>query len=845
MNTPTYDHRDIENRWQRWWAEESVFATPKDRSRPKYYVLDMFPYPSGEGLHVGHPKSYVATDVIARARRMMGYNVLRVMGWDAFGLPAERQATREGVHPRTVTERNANRFRSQLQRLGLCYDWDAEISTCEPEYYRWTQWIFLRLLDAGLAYESMSPVNWCPRLKVVLANEEVKDGRYVETGDPVERRRMRQWMLRITRYAEQLLEGLDCLDWPKGIIDQQRAWIGRSEGTILEFRIKGSTDSLPVFTTRADTIFGATYVALAPDGESLRQLRLGDQQASVSAFVGSTKAASDRSRLIAASDPTGVDTGCVAINPVTGKELPIWVADYVLGDYGSGAVFGCPAHSAPDFRFAKRYGLDIVCVVDGAGAELPYEGDGAHVNSGFLNGLGNADAVARIQDWLEQRALGRPAINYRLRDWLFSRQRYWGEPIPVLHDAAGVARGVDEEELPVELPHLEDFQPTPDGRPPLARAADWVNVPADSEGEALTRETNTMPQWAGSCWYYLRYVSPHLTTRPWSRADEEYWLPVDLYVGGAEHATLHLLYARFWHRFLYDIGEVSTKEPFSKLFNQGMIHARSFRDAKGKYHYPREVEQRGEDWYHRESGELMETRIEKMSKSRYNTVSPDDICEQYGADSLRVYELFMGPLEDGGIWNSDGVIGARRFLERLWRAFAGSSDDMHFVDVCEEHEDEPSLVAAMDGLVSAMSDAVKNSMKFNTCISDFMVLARILVNQSRVSRSLALSVVKLLNPLAPHLAEELWLRLEGPGLLSDATWPMPSGEDHAPQRLSIGVQVNGRLRGDISVDVQASKEDAVRAARAQASVEKWLIDQEIVKVVYVPSRILNFVTRGV
>ena len=618
-----YDHTTVDTKWQQYWDRENTFATPTDRTRPKYYVLDMFPYPSGDGLHVGHPKGYTATDVVARAKRMMGFNVLRVMGWDSFGLPAERRAERTGEHPSVITARNIATFKSQLKKLGLSYDWSREITTSEPRYYKWTQWIFEILFERGLARRAERPVNFCPALGTVLANEEVADGKYIETGDEVEKRLMLQWELKITDYADRLLEDLDGLDWPTGTMTKQRDWIGRSVGANVIFKIADAPQQITVFTTRPDTLFGGTYVVLAPDHPLVEQITLPAQRAAVTAYREQVGKKSDRERTVEAADApkTGVPTGAFAINPVNGARIPIWVADYVLATYGTGAVFACPAHDERDFAFAKKFALPIVEVVVPAGRGEPaplhagggdvavaaYTGDGKHVHSEFLDGLENAAAIDQVIAWLEAKHLGSKSIRYKLRDWLFSRQRYWGEPFPLYELPDGTVKAIPKEQLPVVLPAIDEYKPTADGQPPLARAKDWLPFRDPQTGQIGKRETNTMPQWAGSCWYYLRFLSPARDDVAWDPAEEKYWMPVDLYVGGNEHAVLHLLYARFWHKVLYDAGHVTTKEPFPRLFHQGMIHKTSFKDARGKYHHEDAVEQREGKWYLKGTSDLVET----------------------------------------------------------------------------------------------------------------------------------------------------------------------------------------------------------------------------------------------
>jgi leucyl-tRNA synthetase len=664
MAKEIYEPTNIEPKWQAYWAEHQTFRTPTDpatlAAKPKAYILDMFPYPSGEGLHVGHPKGYTASDVIARVRRMQGYNVLHPMGWDAFGLPAERAADRAKTHPAIITERNIANFRRQLQRAGFSYDWEREVNTAAPDYYRWTQWIFLRLFERGLAYVADVPVNWSPSLGTVLSNEEVHDGKYIETGEPVERRLMRQWMLKITAYADRLLADLEELDWPESIKEQQRNWIGKSEGAYVEFRVasrelrvangESSTRHSPLvirtFTTRPDTLFGATYLVLAPEHGLVDQITTNEQRAAVLAYVEAARRQSDLQRTALTQEKTGVFTGAYAVNPANGEQLPIWIADYVLVSYGTGAIMAVPGHDERDHEFALRFGLPIVEVVQGGEqpvAESAFVRAGVNVNSGFLNGLPTHEAKTRMIEWLEANGHGQRGVQYRLRDWLFSRQRYWGEPFPVAHLEDGTMVAIPDDQLPVKLPAALENPPV-DGQPPLARAdEDWLMVTLP-DGRVGLRETNTMPQWAGSCWYYLRFIDPHNEQQPFDPALERYWLPVDLYIGGVEHAVLHLLYARFWHKVLYDAGVVSTKEPFQRLFNQGLVQAYSYRDAAGKYYYPHQVEERDGQWVVRESGQAVQTQLEKMSKSRFNIYGMDEVVDEYGADALRLYGF-------GGWWS--------------------------------------------------------------------------------------------------------------------------------------------------------------------------------------------------
>ncbi len=834
-----YDHQAIERRWQAYWDEHQTFATPTDRTRPKYYVLDMFPYPSGVGLHVGHPKGYVATDVVARARRMMGYNVLHAMGWDSFGLPTERQAVREDISPQEVTARNVQTFKRQLKMLGLSYDWSRELATSDPDYYKWTQWIFLQLFEKGLAFEADVPVNWCPALGTVLANEEVKDGVYVETGDPVEKRSMRQWMLKITDYAESLLATLPDVDWPEGIKKMQQDWIGRSEGASIRFAVDGANEAVEVFTTRPDTLFGCTYVVLAPEHPLVDGITTPAQADAVAAYRHAAAMRSDRDRTSDAADApkTGVSTGAFAINPVNGERVPIWIADYVLASYGTGAVFACPAHDERDYAFARAFDLPVVEVVLGGDvSQAAYTGDGEHVRSGFLDGLNIADAKRRVIEWLAEQGHGDGTITYRLRDWLFSRQRYWGEPVPVVH-VDGEVRPVPESALPVTLPDLDEYRPTEDGQPPLARAQEWLQTTDSTTGEAALRETNTMPQWAGSCWYYLRFIDPHNDQAAWDPEEEKYWMPVDLYVGGAEHATLHLLYSRFWHHVLHDLGLVSTREPFQRLFNQGMIHGTSYRDERGKYYTRDEVEERDGAWFAND-GTPVFTRREKMSKSKGNVVNPVDMCEAYGADSLRLYELFMSPLEDGGDWETTGVAGCRRFLDRVWRL--AEDEEGRLTDATV---DAPELERALHSAIKKVAEAV-DSLKFNTAISEMMVFVNEATKASALPRAWLDAFVRILAPFAPHLAEELWAGLGHQQSLALASFPAYDEAKLAADTVTLAVQVNGKLRATIEVPADTGKDDALAAARAEPNVQRFMEGKTLKKEIFVPGKLINFVVAG-
>jgi leucyl-tRNA synthetase len=839
-----FDHKTIDRKWQAIWERDQTFATPKDRTRPKYYVLDMFPYPSGDGLHVGHPKGYTATDVVARAKRMMGFNVLRVMGWDSFGLPAERRAERTGEHPSVITQRNIATFKAQLQKLGLSYDWSRELATSDPRYYKWTQWIFELLFERGLAYRAEVPVNFCPALGTVLANEEVHDGKYIETDDPVEKRLLKQWMLKITEYADRLAEDLEGLDWPAGTYKAQRDWIGKSVGANVIFKVVrggvAENTALPeisVFTTRPDTLFGGTYVVLAPEHPLVDLITTSEQAAAVIAYRAAVGKRSERERTVEAADApkTGVPTGAFAVNPVSGAHIPIWVADYVLASYGTGAVFACPAHDERDWAFAKKFGLPIVEVVAGGDVDLgAYTGDGKHVHSEFLDGLDNQHAIEKVIAWLEDQQLGAKSIRYKLRDWLFSRQRYWGEPFPLFELPSGTVLPVPKDELPVVLPQIDEYKPTPDGQPPLARAQDWLHY------KAGTRETNTMPQWAGSCWYYLRFLSPDRDDVAWDRDEEKYWMPVDLYVGGSEHAVLHLLYARFWHKVLFDAGHVSTPEPFLRLFHQGMIHKTSFRDAHGKYHHDDEVEPRGGKWVLKTTGESVDTKLDKMSKSRYNVVNPDDMCAEYGADAMRLYELFMGPLEDGVEWETAGVAGTRRFLDRAWRLLVDVETDTLSGKVGDLGTDHREVERALHAAIKKVTQSVAD-LRFNTSISAMMEFVNEATKVNAVPREWFEAFVKLLSPFAPHVAEELWQRLGHQQTITFEPWPAYDEAKLARDTMLIAVQVGGKLRSTIEMPLDASEDAIVAAAQADGKVQPHLAGKTIKNVKYVKGRLVNLV----
>ncbi|UOQ46095.1 leucine--tRNA ligase [Halobacillus salinarum] len=800
-----FDHKSIEKKWQNYWLDHKTFQTDSSSDKEKFYALDMFPYPSGAGLHVGHPEGYTATDILARMKRMQGYEVLHPIGWDAFGLPAEQYALDTGNDPEEFTAQNIKTFKRQIQELGFSYDWDREVNTTNPYYYKWTQWIFLKLYEKGLAYIDEVAVNWCPALGTVLANEEVIDGKSERGGHPVERRPMKQWMLKITEYADRLLDDLEEVDWPESIKDMQRNWIGKSEGAEVTFGIKSSALSFDVFTTRPDTLFGSTYAVLAPEHPLVNEVVTESQQAEVSAYINQAKHKSDLERTDLAKDKTGVFTGAYAINPINGEELPIWVADYVLMSYGSGAIMAVPAHDERDYEFAKKYDLPIVEVVEGGNVkEEAYAGEGSHINSGFLNGLGKDEAIEKAIDWLESNHKGIRKTTYRLRDWLFSRQRYWGEPIPIIHWEDGSITPVPESDLPVELPKTTEIKPSGTGESPLANIDEWVNVVDPETGMKGRRETNTMPQWAGSCWYYLRYIDPDNDEIFANYEKLKKWLPVDVYIGGAEHAVLHLLYARFWHKVLYDAGVVPTKEPFQKLFNQGMIL------GEGN---------------------------EKMSKSKGNVVNPDDIVYSHGADTLRLYEMFMGPLEASVAWSTNGLDGARRFLDRVWRLFIveeGLSANI------KESTSDHSLDKVYHETIQRVSEHFEN-LRFNTGISQMMVFINESYKVNELPKEYVEGFVKLLSPVAPHLSEELWEKLGHEGSISYEPWPKYDETKLVEDEVEIVVQVMGKVRAKLTVNKDASKEDLEKTALENSQVQEWLEGKTVRKVIVVPGKLVNIV----
>lgn len=830
-----YQPKNIESKWQKKWEESSLFETSRDlnelKKKPKFYALDMFPYPSGAGLHVGHPEGYTATDVVARYKRMKGFNVLHVMGWDAFGLPAERAAMRDGIHPAIITKRNVDNFRAQIKRLGFYYDWTREISTTDEDYYKWTQWIFLKLYHMGLAYLAEVNVNWCPALKTVLANEEVKDGKYVETGDLVERRLMRQWMLKITAYAERLLTDLDDVDWPESVKEMQRNWIGKSEGAEVYFKLADSDERLEVFTTRPDTIFGVSFIAIAPEHALAKKLLNKEHESAGLTYIEVAKNKKDAERGDAEKAKTGVFTGSYAVHPFTDKKLPIYIADYVLAGYGSGAIMGVPSDDERDRGFAEAFGIEIVEILK----------DGRYVNSDFLDGMEKEAAIKRAIVALEVIESGKKKTTFKLRDWLFSRQRYWGEPFPIAYDKAGNPYPLNENELPITLPKIDEYRPTNDGLPPLARAdAAWREVKL-ANGEVGSREVNTMPQWAGSCWYYLRYLDPQNDKEPFNKELENYWMPVDLYIGGVEHAVLHLLYARFWHKVLYDCGLVHTKEPFQKLFNQGMILSPSFQDEAGKYYHPSEVVEKSGTFFSKEGQKPLKTQIEKMSKSRSNVVNPDDVIEQYGADAMRLYELFMGPLEQVKPWQMAGVEGVYRFLHRVWR-LAVDEESNGLSSKVHDGEDELQLVSELHKTIKKVGEDIEN-LRFNTAIAQMMTFVNVATGGEKISLANLKQFLHLLAPFAPHLCDELFERLQQKGFLLNAEWPRYDENFIKEDSIKLAVQVNGKVRSVVTISKDMSTKEIEELALKDSEVKRFIGDKEIVKVVVVPNRIVNVVVK--
>ncbi|EOZ5812912.1 leucine--tRNA ligase [Enterococcus hirae] len=801
----SYNHKEIEKKWQKYWAKNNTFNTHDDPEKPKFYALDMFPYPSGQGLHVGHPEGYTATDILSRFKRSQGFNVLHPMGWDAFGLPAEQYALDTGNDPAEFTQKNIETFRRQINSLGFSYDWNREVNTTDPEYYKWTQWIFTKLYEKGLAYEAEVAVNWVPELGTVISNEEVIDGKSERGGYDVVRKPMRQWMLKITAYADRLLDDLDLVDWPDSIKEMQRNWIGRSVGANVEFKVAGTDKTYTIFTTRPDTLFGATYSVLAPELDLVQEITTPEQKAAVEAYIEETAKKSDLKRTDLAKEKTGVFTGAYAINPVNGKEIPIWIADYVLASYGTGAIMAVPAHDERDYEFAKTFDLEILPVIEGGNIEeAAYTEDGPHINSEFLNGMNKAEAIAKMNEWLEENSCGKKEVSYRLRDWLFSRQRYWGEPIPIIHWEDGTVTALPEEKLPLRLPKTTNIKPSGTGESPLANIEEWVNVVDPVTGKKGRRETNTMPQWAGSSWYYLRYIDPHNKTELANYEKLERWLPVDIYIGGAEHAVLHLLYARFWHKFLYDIGVVPTKEPFQKLYNQGMI---------------------------------LGENNEKMSKSRGNVVNPDDVVAKYGADTLRLYEMFMGPLDASIAWSENGLEGSRKFLDRVWRLIVDENNKMR--DRITTLNDG-KLDKVYHQTVKKVTEDYEN-LHFNTAISQLMVFVNEAYKVDALPYEYIEGFVQLLAPIAPHMGEELWAILGNEEGISYAAWPTYDESALVEDEIEVVFQINGKVRGKANVSRDLPKDELEKIAMNNETIKENIAGKTVRKVIVVPNKLVNIV----
>lgn len=820
-----YDHQRIEEKWQHVWQERKLFHCKVDPSKPKYYVLDMFPYPSGAGLHVGHVTGYTATDILARYKRTKGFNVLHPMGWDSFGLPAEQYALRTGTHPSVTTEKNIQTYRRQLQSLGFSYDWDREVTTSDPTYYKWTQWIFTKLYEKGLAYEANILVNFCPALGTVLANEEVDNGKSKEGGFPIERRPLRQWVLKITAYADRLLEDLELIDWPDSLKRLQMNWIGRSEGVRINFKERKTEEIIAVFTTCPETLFGATYLVLAPEHPLVDRIVSSLCRVSVENYKKKTASLSDIERGSLNKEKTGVFTGSYALNPATRQEIPIWIADYVLSGYGTGAVMGVAAHDERDREFAEKFNLPLISVISE---------EGKMIHSHFLNSLTPKEAKAKIIEWLEERKGGEKTISYKLRDWLFSRQRYWGEPFPILHFEDGSKRVLALDELPLLPPHLSDFKPLATGESPLAKVKEWVEITDSKTGKKAWRETNTMPQWAGSCWYYLRFCDPQNEKAAWDVEKEKYWMPVDLYVGGVEHAVLHLLYARFWHKVLYDSGLVSTQEPFQMLRNQGLVTARSFQHSSGKYVATEEIFEKEGSYYQIGTEEKLNSLVEKMSKSKLNGITPDEMIEEYGADALRLYEMFMGPFDQEKLWNTDAVHGCHRFLNRFYALVFSEK-------VCDEDSIEALRLSHR-----VVFDVEKDicSFSFNTAIAKMMAFLNNFSELSSYPKKALRMAIQALYPFAPHIAEEMWEQLGGQESLTFIPFPEADPFYLVQETVLYVVQINGRVRGKWEMPRDKEKEELLAFIQTQPQIAKY-ITGPIEKVIYVPNKLINLVISDV
>jgi len=890
-----YDFTSIEKKWQQYWADHKTFRTEiTDPAQPKYYVLDMFPYPSGAGLHVGHPEGYTATDIISRYKRMKGFNVLHPMGWDAFGLPAEQYAIQTGTHPAVTTQKNCDTFRKQIQNLGMSYDWDREVNTTDPNYYKWTQWIFSQIYDTWydadqekgrpiselpipaeieakgpeavrtykadnrLAYYAGAQVWWCKQCQIVCANEEVlNDGSHEKCGSKdVERRFLKQWLLRIPHYAERLLEGLDSVDWPDGIKEMQRNWIGKSTGAEVDFQVQGHDAMIRVFTTRPDTLFGATYMVLAPEHPLVPAITTPENQDQLAAYLKQATLKSDLDRTELAKEKTGVFSGTYAINPVNGQAIPIWIADYVLMGYGTGAIMAVPAHDTRDFEFAKTFDLPVICIMEPQAnnpdlkaqvlaGEACWTEDGCYIRSANpdegldINGLNKQDGVASTIEWLQGKGLGQGTVNYRLRDWLFSRQRYWGEPFPIIHWEDGDVTLLDMDELPLELPDLTNYQPDEGGESPLSNAGDWLTVTDPATGRTGRREVNTMPQWAGSCWYYLRYMDPQNKEQGWAPDIENYWMPVDLYVGGAEHAVLHLLYSRFWHKVLYDLGHVSTNEPFQKLFNQGMILAHAYEDEAGSKVASDLVENREGQYFHTETGQPLKQIVAKMSKALKNVVNPDDVVRDYGADSMRLYEMFMGPLEATKPWNTQGVEGVFRFLQKAWRLFV-NEETGELSDTVQDVEADEATLRILHQTIKKVGKDI-DTFSFNTAISQMMIFVNHMTRQKVRSKAVLEPFVLVLAPFSPHIAEELWQRLGRTDTLAFTPWPAYDESLMQEKEIELAIQIRGKIKDKIVVPADTSEQDIQAKALASEKVQAALNGQTPKKIIVIKSRLVNIV----
>ena len=847
-----YPFESIEPKWQKFWEENKTFKAVEDEKYPKekrMYVLDMFPYPSAAGLHVGHPEGYTATDIYCRYLRMNGYNVLHPMGFDSFGLPAENYAIKTGTHPKTTTNANIEHFTKQIKSLGFSYDWDRCVSTCEPDYYKWTQWIFIQLYKKGLAYEAQTPINWCPSCMTGLANEEVKEGKCERCGSQVTHKTIRQWILKITEYADRLDKDLEGLDWPESVKAMQHNWIGKSTGAEVTFTVadkdgKPTDKKLTVYTTRCDTLFGATYMVVSPEHQIIDSITTPEQADAVKKYQEDAAKKSDLERTDLAKDKTGVFSGSYAINPVNGKLIPIWIADYVLISYGTGAIMAVPAHDDRDWDFAKKFNLPIIEVLKSEVdvQKQAWTQDGIHVNSEFLDGLNKKDAIEKMLEFLEEKKIGRKAINYKLRDWVYSRQRYWGEPIPLIHCPECGTVPVPDDQLPLELPEVKSYQPTGTGESPLAAIDSWVNCTCPKCGKPAKRETNTMPQWGGSCWYYLRYLDAHNDKQFCSPEAEKYWMPVDLYIGGAEHAVLHLLYARFWHKVLYDLGLVSTKEPFQRLVNQGMITSFAFQ-RKNKTLVPTDEVEQKEDgkYYEKATGEELEQIVAKMSKSLKNVVNPDDEIKAYGADSVRMYEMFMGPLTMSKPWSTQGIVGIHRFLEKVW---AVSEKPMNDIDISGKLEDK-ALISARKTFAQTIKKVTDDTatLNFNTAISQMMIFINEISKLPEIPKAMWSDFVKVLSPYAPHLGEELWQKLGNNNTIAYESWPVFSEDFAKDDSKTIVVMVNGKKRDTFDAPVDTNQETLKKMAFDCEAVKKFTDGHEIVKTIVVPNKIVTIVVK--